>query len=112
MSAMAENVRLALGALRANWFRAMLTALGIVIGVASLIAVSAVSAGAQAGVAQNIRLLGANLVIVDGEFISVGTRQTATDRVLTPEDLAAIEKLPSVLAAAPHQDIEGTVITA
>jgi putative ABC transport system permease protein len=107
-----ENVRLALGALRANWFRAVLTALGIVIGVGSLVAVSAVSAGAQAGVAQSIRLLGANLVSVDGEFISVGTVQTATDRVMTPGNLAAIEKLPSVSAAAPHQDIEGTVISA
>jgi putative ABC transport system permease protein len=106
-----QNVGIALGALRANWFRALLTSLGIVIGVASLIAVSAVSAGAQAGVAQSIRLLGANLVSVDGEFISVGTRQTATDRVMTPEDLAAIEKLPTVAAAAPHQDIEGTVVS-
>jgi putative ABC transport system permease protein len=112
MMAAIENVRLAFGALRANWFRAVLTALGIVIGVGSLVAVSAVSAGAQAGVAQSIRLLGANLVSVDGEFISVGTVQTATDRVMTPQDLAAIEKLPSVSAAAPHQDIEGTVISA
>jgi putative ABC transport system permease protein len=112
MIATMENVRLALGALRANWFRAALTALGIVIGVGSLVAVSAVSAGAQAGVAQSIRLLGANLVSVDGEFISIGTVQTATDRVMTPQDLAAIEKLPTVSAAAPHQDIEGTVISA
>jgi putative ABC transport system permease protein len=106
-----QNVVIALGALRANWFRAILTSLGIVIGVASLIAVSAVSAGAQAGVAQSIRLLGANLVSVDGEFISVGTRQTATDRVMTPDNLSAIQKLPTVLAAAPHQDIEGTVVS-
>jgi putative ABC transport system permease protein len=106
-----QNIGIALGALRANWFRALLTSLGIVIGVASLITVSAVSAGAQAGVAQSIRLLGANLVIADGEFISVGTRQTATDRVMTPDDLAAIEKLPTVAAAAPHQDIEGTVVS-
>jgi putative ABC transport system permease protein len=106
-----QNVSIALGALRANWFRALLTSLGIVIGVASLIAVSAVSAGAQAGVARSISLLGANLVSVDGEFISVGTRQTATDRVMTPADLAAIARLPTVIAAAPHQDIEGTVVS-
>ena len=111
MSVTIENLRIAFGALRANWFRALLTALGIVIGVGSLVAVSAVSAGAQAGVAKSIRLLGANLVSVDGEFISVGTVQTATDRVMTPQDLAAIEKLPSVSAAAPHQDIEGTVVS-
>ena len=44
MSTMLEHWRIALGALQANWFRALLTALGVVIGVASLIAVTAVSA--------------------------------------------------------------------
>jgi putative ABC transport system permease protein len=109
---MTENWRIAFGALRANWFRAALTALGVVIGVASLIAVSAVSAGAQAGVAESIRLLGANVVAVDGEFINVGTVQSKTDRTLTPEDAAAIAKLPMIDAVAPHQDIEGLVVSA
>jgi putative ABC transport system permease protein len=109
---MLEHWRIALEALRANWFRAVLTSIGIVIGVASLVAVSAVSAGAQAGVANSIRLLGANLVSVDGEFISVGTIQTATDRVMTPQDAAAIAKLPMISAVAPHQDIEGIVVSA
>ncbi len=109
---MFENWRIALEALRANWFRAVLTALGVVIGVGSIIAVSAVSAGAQAGVSKSIRLLGANVVIVDGEIISVGTRQTASDRVITAADNAAIAKLPMITAVAPHQDIEGTVISA
>jgi putative ABC transport system permease protein len=107
-----EQWRIAFGALRANWFRAVLTALGVVIGVASLVAVSAVSAGAQAGVAADIRRLGANLLSVDGEFITIGTTQTPTDRVMTPENVASIEKLPMVTAAAPHQDIEGAVVSA
>jgi putative ABC transport system permease protein len=102
---------IALGALRANWFRAVLTALGVVIGVGSLVAVSAVSAGAQAGVARSIRLLGANLVIADGEFVNIGTRQSATDRVMTAQDVAGFAKLPAVAAVAPHQDLEGTVIS-
>jgi putative ABC transport system permease protein len=108
---MIEQFLIALGALRANWFRALLTALGVVIGVGSLVAVSAVSAGAQAGVARSIRLLGANLVSADGEFINVGTTQSATDRVMTTQDVAAFAKLPAVSAVAPHQDIEGTVIS-
>ena len=112
MSAALEQGRIALDALRANWFRAILTALGVVIGVASLVAVSAVSAGAQAGVADSLRLLGANVVIADGEFITVGTTQTPTDRVMTPEDAAALARLPTIAAVAPHQDIEGLVITA
>ncbi len=109
---MLELWRIAFGALRANWFRALLTALGVVIGVASLVAVAAVSAGAQRQVAESIRRLGANVILVDGEFISIGTVQTATDRTLTREDAAAIAKLPAVTAVAPQQDIESLGISA
>jgi putative ABC transport system permease protein len=104
-------VRIAFGALRTNWFRAFLTALGVVIGVASLIAVSAVSSGAQADVAASIRRLGGNVVKVDGEFINIGTRQTATDRTITPADVSAVAALPMITAVAPHQDIESIVVS-
>ncbi len=107
-----EQVRMAFAALRANWFRAMLTALGVVIGVASLVAVTAVSAGAQKEVADSIRRLGANVVLVDGEFITIGTGQSATERTITPEDVAAIATLPMVDAVAPHQDIESLSVSA
>ena len=106
-----EQWRIALGALRANLFRSLLTALGIIIGVGSLVAVSAVSAGARAGVADSIRRLGANVVIVDGEIISIGTRQTPTDRVMTAADAAAVGRLPMIGAVAPHQDVEGIVVS-
>jgi len=106
-----EYWRIALGALRANWFRALLTALGVVIGVASLIAVTAVSAGASRDISNSIRRLGANVVVADGEFISVGTRQSATDRTITPEDVADISKLPMISAVAPHQDIESLTVS-
>ncbi len=112
MTTMLENWRIALGALRANWFRAALTALGVVIGVAALVAVTAVSAGAQSEVADSISRLGGNVVVVDGEFISVGTSQSATDRTITAEDIAAISNLPMIDAVAPHQDIEGLVVSA
>jgi len=112
MTALGESWRIALGALRANWFRAVLTTLGVVIGVASLVAVRAVSAGAQQEVADSIRRLGANVVVVDGEFITVGTRQSATDRTMTPEDIAAIAKLPTVTAVAPNQEMESLTISA
>jgi putative ABC transport system permease protein len=111
MSTGLENIRIALGALHANWFRAVLTALGVVIGVASLIAVSAVTAGAQRQVSDSIRRLGANVILVDGEFISIGSAQSATDRTLTPSDAVAIAKLPSVVAVAPQQDMESLTIS-
>jgi putative ABC transport system permease protein len=112
MTTFFEHWRIALGALRANWFRALLTALGVVIGVASLVAVAAVSAGAQKEVQDSIRRLGANVVLVDGEFISIGTGQSATERTITPADVAAISQLPMVTAVAPHQDIESLTISA
>ncbi len=112
MSATLDNLRIALGSLRANWFRAVLTALGIVIGVASLVAVTAVSAGAQQSVADSIRRLGSNVLLVDGEFITVGTGQSATERTITPDDVAAIAKLPLVSAVAPHQDMESLTLAA
>jgi putative ABC transport system permease protein len=112
MTMLVEQWRIALGALRANWFRAALTALGVVIGVASLVAVTAVSSGAQSEVADSIRRLGGNVVKVDGEFIDVGTGQSATDRTITPADVAAIANLPMITAVAPHQDIESIVVSA
>ncbi|HVS29483.1 MAG TPA: ABC transporter permease [Solirubrobacteraceae bacterium] len=96
-------------ALRANWLRAMLTALGVVIGVASLVDLTAVSAGAQAGVADNLRRLGPNIVIVDGEIITTGGNLTASDRTITPADLQAIARLPVVTAVAPHHSIDQAV---
>jgi putative ABC transport system permease protein len=112
MTTLLEHWRIALGALRANWFRAVLTALGVVIGVGSLVAVTAVSAGARAEVADSIRRLGGNVVKVDGEFITIGTRQSATDRTITPEDVAGIAKLPMITAVAPHQSIESISVSA
>jgi len=112
MTMLLEQGRIALGALRANWFRAVLTALGVVIGVASLVAVTAVSSGAQSEVAASIQRLGGNVVKVDGEFITIGTNQSTTDRTITPEDVAAIAKLPMVTTVAPHQDIESIVVSA
>ncbi|HEY6607090.1 MAG TPA: ABC transporter permease [Gaiellaceae bacterium] len=109
---MIEQWRIALGALRANWFRAALTALGVVIGVASLVGVTAVSAGAQSEVRDSIRRLGGNVVKVDGEFITIGTSQSATDRTITPQDVAAIGQLPMVTAVAAHQDVESIVVSA
>ena len=109
---LSENLRIAFGSLRANWFRAVLTALGVVIGVGALVAVTAVSAGARKEVADSIRRLGGNVIKVDGEFIAIGTRQSATDRTITPADVAAVAALPGVTTVAPHQSIESLTVSA
>ena len=59
-----ENVRIATRALGVNKLRSALTALGIVVGVAAVVCMVSVGAGAQAEVSEKIRTLGANLLLV------------------------------------------------
>jgi len=59
-----ETIRVALGALRANKLRSMLTMLGIVIGVSAVIAVVALGRGAQQAVNDRISSLGTTLLTV------------------------------------------------
>ena len=60
-----EIIAVALGALRANKMRSMLTMLGIVIGVAAVIAMVAIGSGAQAAVKDRINALGTTLLTVN-----------------------------------------------
>ncbi len=112
MTTLRENLRIALRALHANWFRGVLTALGIVIGVGSVITVNAVSAGAAKQVSESIRRLGANVVLVDGEFINIGRGQSATERTITAADVSSIAALPMVTAVARSQDMESLTVAA
>jgi len=59
-----ESTKTALHALRANIFRAILTLLGIVIGVASVIAMMAIGDGAKQAVLDRISAMGSNLLLV------------------------------------------------
>jgi putative ABC transport system permease protein len=97
-------VRSAVRALRANLLRSVLTMLGIVIGVAAVIAMVAIGSGAQTQVADQIRSLGANLLLVQpGSGKEGAVRLGAGSRHnLTEDDAAAIAaEIPGVLAAAP-----------
>jgi putative ABC transport system permease protein len=103
----------AFGALRANWLRGSLTALGVMIGVASLVTLTAISAGAREGVAADLRRLGPNIILLDGEYVTLPNGvQSATDRTLTPGDLEAVSHLPGVSFVVPRQVVEGLTISA
>jgi putative ABC transport system permease protein len=96
--------RIALRALRLNVLRSALTMLGIIIGVSAVIATMSVGAGAQAQVTDQLRRLGANLlVIVPGSVSSGGVRLGAgTKPSITEDDAAAIAReIPVVEASAP-----------
>src|SRR3546814_15812389 len=70
--------RAALQSLRVNVLRSVLTALGIIIGVAALVQMVAIGAGAQARVESVMRNLGSNLLLVlPGTTTSGGVRMGA-----------------------------------
>lgn len=60
LAAVSESVRMALRSLRANIFRTILTLLGIVIGVASVVAMLAIGEGAQQDIVDRISSIGTN----------------------------------------------------
>lgn len=99
------TILVAFRAVLRNKMRSFLTTLGIIIGVAAVIAMMAIGAGAKAQVEQAFAAMGTNLLIVmpgsttaGGSFGGFGSMPT-----LTWDDLAAIRnEVPTVRAAAPQ----------
>jgi putative ABC transport system permease protein len=93
-------------AVTVNKVRSGLTMLGIVIGIASVIALVAVGQGSQASISANINSLGANLVMITpGATRSFGSNVRAaagSSQTLTPDDATAIESVNNVAAVAPE----------
>jgi putative ABC transport system permease protein len=98
-----DGLRLALRALWRSKSRAGLTALGVIIGVASVIAMVAIGTGTQERIAAQFDRMGShNLIVRPGSITHGGVRTGAgTITSLTVEDAEAIAELPMVLAAAP-----------
>jgi putative ABC transport system permease protein len=87
-------VKIAFSALRINKMRSALTMLGIIIGVAAVIAMVAVGSGAQARIEEQIASIGSNLIIVlSGSITSSGIRMgTGNAQTLTEDDARAITR--------------------
>ena len=99
-----DALRSALESLRASPLRSALTMLGIVIGVAAVIAMVAVGSGARDQVLRQIASLGANLVLVgQGSVVRGGVKLGAgSAATLTEDDAAAILRdIPGVTVTAP-----------
>jgi putative ABC transport system permease protein len=99
-----ESFCVAWRALLVNKTRSMLTALGIIVGVAAVVCVVSVSAGAHAQVSERIRTLGANLLLVTPGAQSSGAARmdAGTGHTLTEDDASAIRgDIRAVQVAAP-----------
>lgn len=92
----------ALENLNANKMRSILTVLGIVIGVAAVIAMLSIGRGAQASITSQIESIGTNLVYVSpGSTNESGVRSASGSAgTLTLDDANALEDLPNVEAVA------------
>ena len=100
----ASTLIIALRALRANKMRSSLTMLGIIIGVAAVIAMLSIGSAARQRISREINSMGSNLLIVySGSSSSGGARMgTGTDPTISLEDVEAMrDECPSVQDVAP-----------
>ena len=96
-----EAVRLAVQEIRRNVLRSLLTVLGVVIGVAAVIAMVTVGQGSSAQVTAQVESLGSNLLILRPGRPVMGPGSRPDAPRFTLGDVAAIRALPSVARAAP-----------
>jgi macrolide transport system ATP-binding/permease protein len=103
-----EAIRMALRSLHANIFRTILTLLGIVIGVASVVAMLALGEGARQDIVERISSIGTNMLTLQPARRE-GQRRNMPS-TLTYEDADAIlESVPNLLGALPEQQGNYTI---
>jgi len=81
--------------------------LGMIIGVAAVVAVLGIGEGARSSVETRIRSLGANLLMVRPGSASSGGVRSGSVKTLTREDAVALEKLEGIAAVAPEVNGSG-----
>lgn len=110
-----DSLRIAWTALASNLLRSILTTLGIIIGVASVIILVAVGSGARSEVEQQIASLGSNMLVVFSGSSRVRGRAAGagSELPLSESDLEAIvSKVPGVAAVSGQLDGSGSVVYA
>ena len=102
-----EATKMALNSMRVNLFRTALTLLGVVIGVAAVVAMLAIGDGSKQQVLERISSMGTNLLVVRPGAARVrGSGDIAT---LVEEDARAIAELATVAAISPERATRATV---
>ena len=114
-----HDIVIAIESIMANQMRSMLTALGIIFGVAAVIAMLAIGKGAQQEILEHIKMVGVNNIIITpivesgSEDSDEGGEKQAKkfSPGLTLEDVEAIEEvLPTVNMASPEITLSSHVI--
>ncbi len=94
MNKLAASFRIALRALRLNKTRSALTMLGIIIGVAAVVAMVAIGSGAEERIREQIASIGSNVIVVlSGSLTTSGIRMgTGNAQTLTEDDARMIAR--------------------
>jgi len=101
LASIGEAIRMALRSLKANIFRTILTLLGIVIGVASVVAMLAIGEGARQDIVDQISQIGTNRLTLQPARVPGQRRSLPSTLTLADAD-AITEELPNVLGAMPE----------
>ncbi len=107
-----DVLKVAWKSLSGNKLRSLLTMLGVIIGVAAVIVMVAVSSGTEAAIADKINGLGANLIFISQNFSQGGTRGMGpgAEGGLKYDDAAAIaESVPNVAGVSVEQTTSQTI---
>ena len=108
-----DAFRIAVRAILANRLRSILTTLGLVIGVTSVIVLIAVGQGAQVGVASKIRGLGTDLLFVQpgqSNDRTTGARAQAASLTKSDSDAIVAAQIPGVVGVAPQISFQSQLI--
>ena len=110
-----DSLRSAIESLKHGKTRSLLTMLGIVIGIASVIILQSIGSSAQALILAQVQGLGSNLIIVipggsnNGRFSSPAASQGIIVTSLKQDDLDALGREPSIQAVAAEARGQGTI---
>ncbi len=104
-----EAIRIAWEAILKNKVRSLLTMLGIIIGVAAVIIMVAISAGTEAAIQDQITSLGSNLVFVQGAMTRGGPGQAPTGGLVYDDAAAIQDGVSGVKAVVVEQNSSETV---
>ncbi|MEP7234126.1 MAG: ABC transporter permease [Ignavibacteriota bacterium] len=114
MTQLFSSITMALQSLIANKMRAMLTMLGIIIGVGSVITLTAIGQGASKAVTDRINSMGTNLIQIDPGPTRVGGVSSGAGASvrISEKDVEAVRRSPYVALAEPSVDTRGQVLAA
>jgi putative ABC transport system permease protein len=104
-----EVMRIAWEAILKNKVRSFLTMLGIIIGVAAVIIMVAISAGTEATIQEQITSLGSNLIFVQGSFSRGGPGQASSGGLVYDDAAAIQEGVTGVVSVVVEQNSSETV---